>query len=265
MTLKLFVADDSETIHKVIGLAFDNEDTVVEYAVSGDAALETIHLFRPDVVLADVCLPGVNGYEMCARLKENPEFSHIPVVLLVGTFEPFDEAEASRVGYAACLTKPFDTSELIDIVQKQVGRDTMSSENESEATFNSGEDRTSNNAVLNEKFLNARIPVSRQAWDSFIGNNRVLDIFDTESMEEADLKLASDSIPHGVVDTAKDTYGEPAAISADQLPEEVLDKIVEKVVEKMSTDIISEIAWEVVPELSEILIRRSIEEGNKAG
>ena len=265
MTMKLFVADDSETIHKVISLAFDNADTVVEYAVSGDAALETIHEFRPDVVLADVCLPGINGYEICARIKDNPELSHTSVVLLVGTFEPFDEAEASRVGYAACLTKPFDTSELIDVVQKQVGRNTMSSENESETTFNSGEARSSKDSVLNEKILNAKIPVSRQAWDSFIGNNRVLDIFDAASVEAADRKLALNSIPNRVVSAESGSYAEPAAISAEQLSDEVLDKIVERVVEKMSSDIISEIAWEVVPELSEILIRRSIEEGKKAG
>ena len=181
MTLKLFVADDSETIHKVIGLAFADTDTVVEFSSSGDAAMDGILKFRPDVVLADVCLPGINGYEICARMKDSPELDSIPVVLLVGTFEPFDEAEASRAGCTAWLTKPFDTSELIDVVQKQVGRNTMSPEKESEANFNAEVSIASSAAALNERVSNAKIPVTRQAWDSFLGTGRVLDVFDEGS------------------------------------------------------------------------------------
>lgn len=263
--MKLFVADDSETIHKVIDLAFDDTDAVVEFAASGEAAMEAIHAFRPDIVLADVCLPEINGYEISARLKDNPELSHIPVILLVGTFEPYDEAEASRVGCAASLTKPFDTSELIDVVQKQVGRDIMSPEKESEAGFDSGQPSVSKDAVLNERVLNAKIPVSRQAWDSFLGNDRVLDVFNAAETAMADRKLESQSVAFGQDRAGGGLSAKSTAISADQLSDEVLDAIVKKVVEKMSTEVISEIAWEVVPELSEILIRRSIEESDKSG
>ena len=263
MTLKLFVADDSETIHKVISLAFDGLDAVVEFATSGDAAMEGIRKFRPDIVLADVCLPGVNGYEICARVKNIPELAAIPVVLLVGTFEPFDEAEASRAGYAACLTKPFDTSELIDVVQRKVGRDTMSPEKESEASFNSAVPDASSAAVLNEKVLNSKIPVTRQAWDSFLGTGRVLDVFDAGAVKAAGNKLETKSVPFGGAATAVGSSSPPPPISADQLSDEVLDRIVEKVVKRMSADIVSEIAWEVVPELSEILIKRTIEENTK--
>jgi len=265
MTLKLFVADDSKTIHKVIDLAFDDTDTVVEFAKSGDDALGAIRELRPDIVLADVCLPGINGYEICARMKESPELASIPVILLVGTFEPFDEAEASRVGYAASLTKPFDTSELIDVVRKQVGRDTMSQENESITNFVSEVSGGSDAASLNAGVLNARIPVTRRAWDSFLGRDRVLDVFDSDAVSRAERRRASKSVPFGDDNVAGGRPFVNPAVSADQLSDEVLDKIVEKVVERMSADVISEIAWEVVPELSEILIKRSIEESNKAG
>ena len=265
MTLKLFVADDSETIQKMIGLAFDGTDTSIEFASSGEAALDGIRAWRPDIVLADVCLPDINGYEICARIKENPELEHIPVILLVGTFEPFDEAEASRVGSKASLTKPFDRSELIDVVQKQVGRDIMPPEKEPESNFSSGESDALHATALSEKVSNTRIPVSRQAWDSFLGNGRVLDIFNATAVAEAKHTLGKKSAPLRVVDTTGETSTETKVISADQLSDETLDKIVKKVVERMSTDIINEIAWEVVPELSEILIRRSIEEGNKPG
>jgi len=265
MTLKLFVADDSVTIQKVIGLAFNDSDTVIESVTSGASALDAIRTTRPDIVMADVCMPDINGYEICAQIKEDQDLSHIPVILIVGTFEPFDESEASRVGYDACLTKPFDTSELIDVVQKLVGRNTMLPENESETTADSGEPTVfSNTDAPNEKVGNSKIPVSKQSWDSFLGSNRVLDVFDEKAVANAENKLEAPSASFGSVDPESATSRGPATITADQLSEEVLDAIVERVVKKMSVDVINEIAWEVVPELSEILIRRSIEENGKS-
>ena len=265
MTLRLFVADDSVTIQKVIGLAFSETDTVIESVANGDDAVDAIRAFLPDVVLADVCMPGVNGYEICARIKEAPELSHIPVVLLVGTFEPFDESEASRVRSDARLTKPFDTSELVNVVQKLVGRNTMTPENESTPTVHSGDPGSfADAAVFNGRALRTRIPVSRQSLDSFLGADRVLDVFDAEAAANAGRKLQPAVSPVVSVDPVRASVEAPLSVTADQLPEEVLDTIVERVVTKMSAEIISEIAWEVVPELSEILIRRSIEENRKS-
>ncbi len=71
----------------------------------------------PDIVLADVFMPSPNGYEVCEYVKTNEKLKHIPVVLLVGSFEPFDEAEARRVGADDILTKPFQSiRRLIDRV-----------------------------------------------------------------------------------------------------------------------------------------------------
>ncbi|MGH9882750.1 MAG: response regulator, partial [Pyrinomonadaceae bacterium] len=71
----------------------------------------------PDVVLADVFMPEISGYEVCEYIKHNEKLKHIPVMLLVGSFEPFDEAEARRVGADDILTKPFQSiRKLIDKV-----------------------------------------------------------------------------------------------------------------------------------------------------
>lgn len=121
MPKKLLVADDSVTIQKVISLAFAGEDVVIESVANGDQAIHKAKEIKPDIVLADVFMPGRNGYEVCARIKEDPELSKIPVVLLVGTFEPFDETEASRAKCDAYLTKPFDTSELLQVVHSLWG------------------------------------------------------------------------------------------------------------------------------------------------
>lgn len=265
MTLRLFVADDSATIQKVIGLAFSETDTVIESVTNGDAALDAVREFSPDIVLADVCMPGVNGYELCALVKQQPGFSHIPVVLLVGTFEQFDETEASRVGYDARLTKPFDTSELVDVVHKLVGRNAMSPEKEFEPVVDSGEPgKIPLASWISEKASLRKIPVSRRSVDSFLGSDRVLDVFESGAFASAEKKIQSGSVPAGVEAGSPGPAAVPFMLSEDRVSEEFLDAIVEKVVKKMTTEVVSEIAWEVVPELSELLIRRSIEENLKS-
>src|SRR5688572_30905614 len=84
---------------------------------NGDEAVARLEEVAPDVVLADVLMPGLNGYQVCEAIKHNERFRHIPVMLLVGSFEPFDEAEARRVGADDVLTKPFQSiRRLIDRV-----------------------------------------------------------------------------------------------------------------------------------------------------
>ncbi len=260
MTLKLFVADDSPTIHKVIRLAFSDTDSVIECVTEGESALEAILVFRPDVVLADVCMPGVSGYELCSLIKSRHELSHTPVVLLAGTFEPFDEAEAVRVQYDACLTKPFNTSELVEVVRRLLGRHAMSQEIESDMPSNGVETKSTPDAtVVGDKVWNARIPISRQSLESFLGSSRILDVFDAESASNA-ASLSETGKESTMPDSAENPPPPAVPVTPDFLSEEVLDTIVERVVKKMSSDVVSEIAWEIVPELSEILIRRSIEE-----
>lgn len=114
---KLLLADDSITIQKVVALTFADEGVEVLCAGNGRDAIDRIQEFLPDVVLADVFMPQVNGYGVCEFIKQNAQLKHIPVMLLVGSFEPFDEAEARRVGADDTLTKPFQSiRNLIDKV-----------------------------------------------------------------------------------------------------------------------------------------------------
>ncbi|HEX5709666.1 MAG TPA: response regulator [Pyrinomonadaceae bacterium] len=106
---KLLLADDSPTIQKVVHLTFSDEGMEVTAVGTGAEALAAIERSRPDVVLADVHMPGVGGYELCERIKRDATLADIPVVLLVGSFEPFSEAEARRVGADEVLTKPFQS------------------------------------------------------------------------------------------------------------------------------------------------------------
>lgn len=105
----LLLADDSIAIQKVVELTFEDEGMTVVCVGDGQQAIERLGEVRPDVVLADVFMPELNGYQVCERIKGDERFRHIPVILLVGSFEPFNEAEARRVGADDYLTKPFQS------------------------------------------------------------------------------------------------------------------------------------------------------------
>jgi CheY-like chemotaxis protein len=114
---KLLLADDSITIQKVVDLTFADEGVSVVCVDNGREAIEWLEQFTPDVVLADVFMPQMTGYEVCEYIKQSEKLKHIPVMLLVGSFEPFDEGEARRVGANDTLTKPFQSiRRLIDKV-----------------------------------------------------------------------------------------------------------------------------------------------------
>jgi CheY-like chemotaxis protein len=104
---KLLLADDSPLYQKIVAVNFADEGVSVLCVGNGREAIERLEEFAPDIVLADVFMPEMNGYEVCEYIKQTPKFKHIPVMLLVGHFEPFDEEEARRVGANDTVTKPF--------------------------------------------------------------------------------------------------------------------------------------------------------------
>lgn len=106
---KLLLADDSITIQKVVNLTFADEGIEVISVGDGNSAMEKFDELTPDLVMADINMPGLSGYEICERIKGNDATRRIPVILLVGSFEPFDEQEAQRVGADDYLTKPFQS------------------------------------------------------------------------------------------------------------------------------------------------------------
>lgn len=122
MSKKLLLADDSVTIQKVVGLVFANGDYDLQCVSNGDAAFDKISFEQPDIVLADVNMPGKNGFELCSAIKNNPASSKVPVLLLVGAFEPFDEEQARSAGADGWIVKPFDSQDLIDEVEGLLSR-----------------------------------------------------------------------------------------------------------------------------------------------
>ena len=91
---KILLADDSITIQKVIELTFSDEDFELHTVGNGQKAIDEIRSIQPDIVLCDIIMPEKNGYEVCEFIKSTDELKHIPVLLLTGAFEPFDQERA---------------------------------------------------------------------------------------------------------------------------------------------------------------------------
>ena len=120
---KILVADDNSNIQKMVGLALKDQGIDVVAVGNGEAAVRKISDIRPDLVLADVFMPVRNGYEVCQYVKTDPSLAHIPVILLVGAFDPLDEQEAQRVGADGVLKKPFVPPDpLISMVKSALQR-----------------------------------------------------------------------------------------------------------------------------------------------
>jgi len=120
---KILVADDNSNIQKMVGLALKDQGIDVVAVGNGEAAVRKLADVRPDLILADVFMPVRNGYEVCEYVKADRTLSHIPVILLVGAFDPLDEQEAQRVGADGVLKKPFVPPDpLISMVKSALAR-----------------------------------------------------------------------------------------------------------------------------------------------
>jgi CheY-like chemotaxis protein len=123
MGKKILLADDSLTIQKVVELTLSGTDYDLTCVSNGQKALDSLAASRPDLILADVVMPGKNGYEVCEAVKGDPATARIPVVLLSGTFEPFDRERAERIGCNMVISKPFDAKQLLARIETLLERE----------------------------------------------------------------------------------------------------------------------------------------------
>ncbi|MDA8238827.1 MAG: response regulator [Nitrospiraceae bacterium] len=132
MAQRLLLADDSITIQKVVELVLAEEDFEIKAVSNGEEALNAIESFNPDIVLADIEMPKMNGYQLCEKIKQDPKTASVPVILLAGAFEPIDGELARQVGADDSVIKPFESQELISKINAAL---TMASAEEGEEAF----------------------------------------------------------------------------------------------------------------------------------
>jgi len=129
---RVLVADDSSTIQKVFELAFEKENIDVVVAGNGSEAFEKVQDLRPDVVIADVNMPDMDGFELCRMIKQSDSVSSAPVYLLSSALDDFDEDLAREVGAAGRFEKPFRSEDMVSQVMNVIG---MAPETADEDTF----------------------------------------------------------------------------------------------------------------------------------
>ncbi len=123
MGYKVLLADDSITVQKIVKLSLTEEGIEVIAFGNGEQAVQQIEAIQPDLIMADVFMPGKDGYEVCEYVKAHPQFKNIPVILLVHAFEPFDPERAKKVCADHQLTKPFQSIRtLVTTVQELLAR-----------------------------------------------------------------------------------------------------------------------------------------------
>ena len=121
MTQRILLADDSVTIRKVVELTFSDEDFTIDSVGDGAQAFEHARAQRPDIIISDVVMPGLNGYELCQQVKTDPSLQSVPFLFLKGTFESFDEEKARSCGADGFIVKPFESQEMIAKVRDLIG------------------------------------------------------------------------------------------------------------------------------------------------
>ena len=117
---RILLADDSPHAQRMGERILREEGFEVVSLTDGDVALSRLADVDPDLILADVFLPGKSGLELCRHVKNDPTQRHIRVVLTAGLLEPFDEADAVRAGCDAILKKPFEASKVMETIHPLV-------------------------------------------------------------------------------------------------------------------------------------------------
>ncbi len=118
MQKKILIVEDEESLLKLESILLTTKGYLVQGATTGLAALEAISREAPDLILLDIMLPEMDGFEVCTRIKNNVETNHIPVILLTARKNPEDMARGKEVGAEEYITKPFKSAMVMATIEK---------------------------------------------------------------------------------------------------------------------------------------------------
>jgi DNA-binding response OmpR family regulator len=115
---KILVVEDEESLLKLQSILLTIRGYTVEGAMDGQAALEAVETMNPDLILLDIMIPKIDGFEVCRQIKANEATRHIPVVMLTAKKSRDDRVMGEQVGADLYITKPFKTSMVIESIQR---------------------------------------------------------------------------------------------------------------------------------------------------
>ena len=119
--ITILVVDDEPDVVTFLQRALESEGFTVIPAYDGLAALDIADTDKPDLILLDIMMPMMSGYDVCRQLKSNPQTKMIPIICVTSAQSPDTRNKARDAGAQALLLKPFATEELIAQVRRQVG------------------------------------------------------------------------------------------------------------------------------------------------
>ena len=119
---RILIVEDEESLLKLESILLSSKGYVVTGVMDGKSALKEIEANRPDLVVLDIMLPEMDGFEVCRQIKEDPVTRDIPVVMLTAKKNSQDQARGMQVGADAYITKPFKSVKVIETIEGLLGR-----------------------------------------------------------------------------------------------------------------------------------------------
>jgi len=123
MQKKILIVEDEESLLKLESILLTTKGYLIQGAATGLAALEAVAVEPPDLILLDIMLPEMDGFEVCRRIKANPETRHIPIIFLTAKNCPEDKSRGEAVGADHYITKPFKSALVMAAIEKLLNRD----------------------------------------------------------------------------------------------------------------------------------------------
>jgi len=120
---KILIVEDEESLLKLESILLSSKGYAVNGVMDGKAALEAVAANRPDLIILDIMLPGIDGFEVCRRIKENSDTAGIPVLMLTAKKNSQDMERGRQVGCDVYMTKPFKSAKVLDMVQELLSRE----------------------------------------------------------------------------------------------------------------------------------------------
>ncbi|MFK5927539.1 MAG: response regulator [Desulfuromusa sp.] len=127
MPKKILIVEDDESVLKLESILLSTKGYLVYGAMTGVAALNNISADHPDLIILDIMLPELDGFEVCRRIKMNPETRHIPIIFLSARNTSKDISHGKQVGSDQYITKPFKSAKLMDAIKLLLEKDELHS------------------------------------------------------------------------------------------------------------------------------------------
>lgn len=119
---KIILVDDDREMRDLLGSALEQEGFTVSQVANGLRLISTLHVDKPDLVVLDVNMSWIDGFELCKSLRSNPELQHIPVVFVTGRAADADRRKGFEVGAQAYFTKPINLNAFVAKLRELLGR-----------------------------------------------------------------------------------------------------------------------------------------------